>query len=59
MCITKVDKFFSGSFIRTDLTDRLKELMDMKFDCEFITKGLMNKNLKQSKKIFYPLKPPQ
>ena len=54
MCITKVDKFFSGSFIRTDLTDRLKELMDMKFDCEFITKGLMNKNLKQSKKIFTP-----
>lgn len=58
MHITKADRFFCGSFERTDLTDTLKDLMGMKFDCEFITQGLMNKNIRQSKKNFFPLKAP-
>lgn len=58
MRVTKADRFYCGSFMRTDFTDTLKDLMGMKFDCEFITKGLMSKNIKQSKKIFHPKKSP-
>lgn len=57
MCISKVDRFFCGGFERTELTDRLQELMQMKFDCEFLSQELMSKNLKKSKKIFAPSKP--
>lgn len=54
MYVTPLDKHFTGSFARTDLTDALQGLMEMKFDCQLITNGLMRRNLRQSKKILEP-----
>ena len=56
MNITKIGSHYTGGFTRTDLTDALHELTEMRFDCELITEGLMKKHVKQSQKIFTPLK---
>ena len=54
--ITKIGSHYNGAFTRTDLTDALHELTEMRFDCLLITESLMKKHLKQSQKIFTPLK---
>lgn len=56
MNITKIGSHYTGAFTRTDLTDALHELTEMRFDCELITAGMMKKQVKQSQKIFTPLK---
>lgn len=56
MNITKIGSHYTGGFTRTDLTDALHELTEMRFDCELITESLMKKHVKQSQKIFTPLK---
>ena len=56
MNITKIGTHYAGAFTRTDLTDALHELTEMRFDCELITTGMMKKQVKQSQKIFTPLK---
>ena len=56
MNITKIGTHYTGAFTRTDLTDTLHELTEMRFDCELITTGMMKKQVKQSQKIFTPLK---
>lgn len=56
MNITKIGSHYTGAFTRTDLTDALHELTEMRFDCELITESMMKKQVKQSQKIFTPLK---
>ena len=56
MTITKIGSHYTGGFTRTDLTDVLHELTEMRFDCELITESLMKKHVKQSQKIFTQLK---
>ncbi len=50
MRVTKLGRHFTGSFTRTDFTDTIQRLMDMRFDCHLITESLMTKNVAQSRK---------
>ena len=56
MNITKIGSHYTGAFTRTDLTDALHELTEMRCDCELITAGMMKKQVKQAQKIFTPVK---
>lgn len=51
MNITSIDKYYTGAFTRTAVTDTLHELTDMRFDCELLTKGSVDRYVKKSKKI--------
>lgn len=51
MKITVFDKYYTGAFTRTDVTDALHELTGMRFDCELLTKSSIEKFKKMSKKF--------
>ena len=51
MQITTIDKYYTGAYTRTDITDGLYDLLGMRFDCELITKGKIETSKKLSKKI--------
>ena len=51
MKITVFDKYYTGVFTRTDVTDALHELTGMRFDCELLTKSSIEKFKKMSKKF--------
>ena len=60
MEVTKLKQHYTGSFMTTELHHDLQELSGMKFDCELLTEGYMQKNIRQSKKIFRcPSGPPE
>lgn len=48
--VAKIDKHYTGSFKRTDITDLLHQNAEMRFDCELITDQQLNKCIKLSKK---------
>ena len=51
MQITTIDKYYTGAYTRTDITDGLYDLLGMRFDSELITKGKIETSKKISKKI--------
>lgn len=51
MQITTIDKYYTGAYTRTDITDGLYDLLGMRFDSELITKGKIESSEKISKKI--------
>lgn len=51
MQITAIDKYYTGAYTRTDITDGLYDLLGMRFDSELITKGKIESSKKISKKI--------
>ena len=51
MQITSIDKYYTGAYTRTDITDGLYDLMGMRFDCELLTKGKIETAKKISKKV--------
>ena len=51
MQITTIDKYYTGAYTRTDITDGLYDLLGMRFDSELITKGKIEISKKISKKI--------
>ena len=51
MQITTIDKYYTGAYTRTDITDGLYDLLGMRFDSELITKGKIESSKKISKKI--------
>ena len=51
MKISVFDKYYTGAFTRTDVTDALHELTGMRFDCELLTKNSIEKFKKMSKKF--------
>lgn len=60
MEVTKLKQHYTGSFMTTELHHDLQELSGMKFDCELLTEGYMQKNIRQSKKFFRrPSGPPE
>lgn len=54
MNISKFQKYFTGSFTRTELTDAIHEVSNMRFDCELISPSKIKAYIKSSKKIFKP-----
>ena len=50
MQITKFDKYYTGSFKRTDLTDLIQKISMFKFDCTLITPEKIKSYVKNSKK---------
>ena len=51
MKITVFDKYYTGAFTRTDVTDALHELTGMRFDSELLTKSSIEKFKKMSEKF--------
>ena len=51
MRISKIDKFYTGSFIRTNTTECIQNFAQMRCDCEVVTKGKMDSYVKNSKKL--------
>ena len=51
MKITALDRYYTGAFTRTEITDALNELSSMRFDCELLTQGSIYSFKKISKKI--------
>ena len=51
MQIATIDKYYTGAYTRTDITDGLYDLLGMRFDSELITKGKIETSKKISKKI--------